>query len=156
LLYLYRASTDLRVVEVVPQANGLLKEQPAPHVLRDHAVTILDAHGSIFFASIDALEARLPQPETARNAVVILRLRNRSSVGSSFVRMLKHYARRLEKNGNTLMLSGAAPEVIEQLRRTEVTNIIPDQHIFPATEVIGEALQNAHAAAQRWIDQHRT
>jgi SulP family sulfate permease len=156
LLYLYRASTDLRVVEVVPQVGGLLKEQAAPSALTDNAMTILDAHGSIFFASIDALEARLPQPETARNAVVILRLRNRSSVGSSFVRMLKHYARRLEKSGNLLMLSGAAPEVIEQLRRTEVTDVIAERHIFPATEIIGEALQSARAAAQNWIDQHRT
>lgn len=153
LLYLYRVSTDLRVVEVVPQVNGLLREQAASKVLTTNAVTIVDVHGSIFFASIDALEARLPQPETARNAVVILRLRNRSSIGSSFVRMLKHYAQRLEKNGNMLILSGVTPQVLAQLRRTEVTSVIPEQHIFVATAVIGEALQSARAAAQQWLDE---
>jgi hypothetical protein len=41
---------------------------------------------------------------------------------------------------------------LEQLRRTEVTDIIPEQDIFPATDVIGEALSQARVAAQRWID----
>ncbi len=152
LLHLYHASTDLRVVEVVAQANGLLKEQPTPAGLTHGAVTLLDVHGSIFYASIDSLEAMLPHPGTAVGAVVILRLRNRSNIGSSFVRMLKHYARRLAQSGNKLMLSGATPLVLEQLRRTEVTDIIPEQDIFPATDVIGEALSQARVAAQRWID----
>ena len=152
LLHLYHASTDLRVVEVVAQAKGLLKEQPAPAGLTRGAITVLDVHGSIFYASIDSLEAMLPQPGTATGAVVILRLRNRSNIGSSFVRMLKHYAQRLAKSGNKLMLSGATPLVLEQLRRTEVTDIIPEQDIFPASDVIGEALSQARVAAQQWID----
>ncbi|MGI0486778.1 SulP family inorganic anion transporter [Pantanalinema rosaneae CENA516] len=152
LLYVYRSSLDVQVKQLLPTSAGQsFQEQPAPTHLPSHAITILHIYGSVFYASTDILQAALPSPATAERSVVIMGLRGRNELGSTFLNLLKRYASELGTRNSKLMLTGVAPAVIKQLTKTGVIDTILPADIFPATPVIGESLQHARAAAEAWL-----
>ena len=112
---------------------------------------MLHAWGHLFFSSAYTLEEHLPQVGDARRAVVILRLRGRTQIGSTFVRVLERYAQQLQANDGKLMLAGVGEHTLEQLRKTETTDTIPEGDIFVATDTLGGATLEALAAAEEWL-----
>ncbi len=57
---------------------------------------MLQPYGSLFFASAPVFEEELPNPtEQSRNSVVIVRLRGRTDLGSTFMEILQRYAEAL-------------------------------------------------------------
>jgi SulP family sulfate permease len=153
--FVYTSAQDVEVVELVPKEAAVLEQQPVPSTLTDNSVTVVGAWGTLFFASVRTLEELLPDPSTARRAVVILRLRGRSQIGSTFLLVLERYAAQLRAGGGKLMLSGASPRVMEQLAKTEFFDTIPEQDVYPATDTLGESTLAAIAAAEKWLEQQR-
>jgi sulfate permease, SulP family len=152
LLYLYQSSLDVQVKQILPTSTGeSFQEQPAPANLPANAITVLNIYGSVFYASADILRKALPSPYSADQSVVILALRGRNELGSTFINLLKRYAQELSARNSKLMLAGVAPTVIRQLTKTGVTQTIPPSDIFPATPVLGESLQQAQTAAEAWL-----
>lgn len=154
LLQIYRSSLDVHVKQILPRTTRTgqsFQEQDAPTNLPAKAITILHVYGSVFYASADILQKALPSPYTADRSVVILGLRGRNELGSTFISLLKRYATDLCDRNSKLMLAGVAPEVIQQLVKTGVTDTIPSTDIFPATDVFGESLQGAQADAEEWL-----
>lgn len=152
LLYIYQASLDVQVKQILPTSTGhSFQEHPAPAHLPPNAITILHIYGSVFYASADILQAALPSLSTAERSVIILSLRGRNELGSTFLNLLKRYASELCTHNSKLMLAGVAPVVIKQLTKTGVTDTILPADIFPATPVLGESLQQALAAAEEWL-----
>jgi SulP family sulfate permease len=152
LIYVVRTSSDIEVKQVVPQTDDTFREQPAPEQLSDNAVTVLQVWGNLFFSGAFTLGERLPEVGEARRAVVILRLRGRSQIGSTMVRVLERYAQQLQANGGKLILAGVGEHVLEQLRKTETTETISEEDIFMATETLGGATVEALAAAEKWLE----
>ncbi|HFD39054.1 MAG TPA: SulP family inorganic anion transporter [Anaerolineae bacterium] len=151
--FVYTSAQDVRLVELVKAREGVLVERPAPAKLADDSVTILFAWGTLFFASARAMEDLLPEAEGVERAVVILRMRGRSRIGSTFLQILERYAAKLRAGGGKLMLSGVHPYVWEQLERTETFDIIPQADVFPATDILGQSTLDALAAAREWLAQ---
>lgn len=152
LLQIYRSSLDVQVKQVLPTSTGTsFQEHPAPAHLLPNAITILNIYGSVFYASADTLGAALPSPYTADRSVVILCLRGRSELGSTFIDLLERYARELRSHSSKLMLAGVDPLVNKQLTKTSITDTIPPADIFPTTLILGESLQRAQAAAEEWL-----
>ena len=152
LLQIYRSSLDVQVKQILPTATGQsFQEHPAPAHLPPNAITILNIYGSVFYASADTLRAALPSPYTADQSVVILGLRGRSELGSTFINLLERYARELRSRNSKLMLAGVEPLVIKQFTKTSITDTIPLTDIFPVTPILGESLQRAQAAAEQWL-----
>ena len=125
-------------------------QQPAPAILPSNKVTALSAHGSLFFAGARNIEEDLPQADQARNAVVILSLRGYRDLGSTFIAVLERYAQALQVNGNTLMLTGVSPDVLDQLDETGCLAILGAENVFVAGKP-GEAARLAYARAQQLI-----
>ena len=96
-----------------------------------------------------ALAAHLPDPGEARSPVVVLRLRRRTSLGATFVKVMTDYADRLADAGGRLYLSGLEPEVKQQLRRTG--QLDGHLHAFEADPVVGESTLAAYRDAEAWI-----
>ncbi len=93
LLQIYRSSLDVQVKQILPTSTGAsFRECPAPADLPPNAITILHIYGSVFYASADILRAALPSPYTADRSVVILGLRGRNELGSTFINLLQRYA----------------------------------------------------------------
>jgi SulP family sulfate permease len=54
-----------QIVQPVPLLDGRLAERPAPGRLAE-GVTILDVYGSLLYAGVRTLQARLPHPTGGR------------------------------------------------------------------------------------------
>ena len=86
----------------------------------------------------------------ARGSVVILRLRDRDEVGSTFIRIIERYAQTLQAQGNLLMLSGLNQHVLAQLEDTDLLDLIGDENVFPAKARFGASIEQALERAETW------
>jgi sulfate permease, SulP family len=151
VLYVFHQANKVVVTQWVLQPGGFPLEQPAPRRLSGHRFTLLNVYGSLFFAAAKNLEEMLPEAGDAGRAVVGIILRGHSEIGSTFVTVLQRYARVLQDHDSKLMLVGVDPSVRDQLARTGVLKLIGEENVFLATPQIGEALNQAVAAAATWL-----
>jgi len=149
LLQLNQEAMDLVVVELIPRDDGRFEERQQPAVLTSFHVTVLDVYGSLLYAGARTLQSRLPAPGDARSPVVVLRLRRRTSLGSTFVKVVSDYADQLVDSGGRLYLSGLDPSLTEQLRRTG--HVDGPVRAFEATAVVGESTRAAYLDAEAWL-----
>jgi len=152
LIYLYRSSTDIRLMQLLPLEDGAILEREAPLSLQTGEITILRVYGSLHFSGAVMLEQLLPPAQETENAVVILQLRGLDNVGSTFIQVVERYAQRLQSHGGKLYLTGVHPHVLEQLQLTETTETITPDSIFLAEETLGTSTLEAYQAALAWLD----
>lgn len=151
LIYLYRSSTDIRLVELIPEEDGAILEREAPTNLRENDVTILRIYGSLHFSGAAMLEETLPPAQDSNRAVVILQLRGLDNVGSTFIRVVERYAQLLLANGGKLYLTGVHPHVFKQLELTETTDTILEEDIYLEEEMLGSSTRKAIHSARTWL-----
>ncbi len=149
---LNRDALDLHIVELLPLKDGRLAEAEPPAVLPSRSVTVLDVYGSLLYAGSRTLERKLPQPGPAESPVVVLRMRGRTSVGATFVKVVADYAARLKAADGRLYLSGVDANLGRQLRRTG--RIAGPVKIFEAEPIIGQSTYSAYLDAQAWLVSH--
>jgi SulP family sulfate permease len=149
LLQLNTEAMDLAVVELIPRDGGRFEERPPPAALTSHHVTVLDVYGSLLYAGARTLQAHLPDPGAARSPVVVLRLRRRTSLGATFVKVVGDYADHLAAADGRLYLSGLDPSLTERLRRTG--HIDGPVRAFEATPIVGESTEAAYLDAEAWL-----
>ena len=149
MLQLNQEAMDLRVVELVRDERGL-RERQGPPELADDSVTVLDVYGSVLYAGARTLQARLPDPSGVHRPAVVLRMRGRTAVGTTFVMVVDDYVQRLERVGGKLFLSGLAPSVVQTLdasRRLHGRAV----ELFEAQDYVGESTGAAVDSARRWL-----
>ena len=154
LLQLNTEAMDLTVVELVPRDGGQFEERPAPATLTSHHVTVLDVYGSLLYAGSRTLQAHLPDPAGTRAPAVVLRLRGRTSLGATFIKVAGDYADRLAEVGGRLYLSGLQPSLTERLHRTGT--IDGPMRAFEATPIVGESTHEAYLDAESWLVKRRS
>jgi SulP family sulfate permease len=153
LLNTIRQSNKVVITEWVLQPQGFPLEQPPPQRLPSHRLTVLHVYGSLFFAAARNMEEMLPAVGDATRAVVAINLRGKSEIGSTFVTVLQRYAQGLQARQGKLMLVGLDPLVRDQLAKTGVLGLIGNENVFLATPQLGQALNQAVAAASAWLGQ---
>jgi sulfate permease, SulP family len=149
LLQLNAEAMDLAVVELIPRDDGRFEERQPPAALASRHVTVLDVYGSLMYAGARTLEAHLPDPAGAQAPVVVLRLRRRTSLGATFLKVVADYASRLADADGRLYLTGLEPSLTERLRRTG--HLDGPVRTFEATPVVGESTQAAYLDAEAWL-----
>ena len=152
LLQTIRQSNKIVVTQWVLQAEGFPLEQPAPARVPSHRLTLLHVYGSLFFAAAKNMEEMLPKVGDATHAVVALSLRGQDEIGSTFVTVLQRYALALQARQSRLMMVGVDAVVREQLAKTGLLQLIGEENVFVATPQLGEALNQAVAAAHTWLE----
>lgn len=152
ILYVIRQSNQVRVMEWRIEEDGRRREVEPPLTVPAHSVLVLQPYGSLFFAAAPILEQALPEvTASSRNSVVILRLRGKSDLGSTFMEVIDRYAAKLAAVDAKLVIVSASERVIEQLLITGVTGRIGQENIYPADEWLGATLTRAHADAESWV-----
>jgi SulP family sulfate permease len=151
LLHVFRAAGRVRVERIVRRDDGAYVESEVPAVLSSGEIVVLQPVGSLFFAGAVELEEHLLKPGSARRSVVILRLRNRDEVGSTFIRIIERYGARLKTAGCKLVLAGADPHVMDQLERTGILEALGRENVYPARPRLGGSTERAVDDAQAWI-----
>ena len=136
--------------------EGKMKEVEAPAVLPPGEAVVLQPYGTLFFAIAPKFEEALPDvEENSSDSVVLIRLRGKSDLGTTFMEVLARYAQRLDKVGSKLVLVSADDQVVEQLRVTGVDAVVGEENIYPSDEWLGGTVKRAHADALEWIKARR-
>lgn len=152
LLFVFQQSNKVTVKawEIGPGQYPV--EGDPPTAVPPQQLTILMPYGSLFYAAAPVFNEQLPKvTEATRQAVVILVLRGKKDVGSTFLKVVARYAEQLHQQESRLMLTGVEPYVLEQMERTGILRTIGRENVFPASEGVGAALLQAVDAAERWI-----
>lgn len=139
------------VRSVVLQPRGMPIEVDVPATLPNRSVTILLVYGSLSFAAASVIEKMLPLPGDARRSAVILAMRFNTEIGSTFVTVLRRYVVALRKNDCELYLAGVQGDVMRQLEKTRVVELLGAEHVIPAEPELGMAVNKAIANAEAWI-----
>ena len=83
---------------------------------------MLQPYGSLSFAAASAFESQLPAVASASgNSVVIVRLRGRTDLGTTFMQVLCRYGAALSDACSKLVLVSASKQIQDQLRAAGVT-----------------------------------
>jgi SulP family sulfate permease len=147
-----QAAADMRVVAIVPGANGRWAEAPAPERLPSRAVTVVQVQGALTFAAADRVIDLLPDPAGSERAVIVIRLRQHVRLNSTLLVVLERYLQRVERAGGRLLLAGIGPEAASQLSAAEA--LLPGlraDDVFPAEADLGTSTEAAILAGQAWI-----
>ena len=150
LLQLNKEAMDLRVVRLVPLPDGRFVEHPAPTILPGRrAARARRLRQPALRRRPHARGAAARPARSRRTRCVVLRLRGRTSLGSTFFGVVSGYAAALAESGGRLYLSGVAPRHGRPVRRAcQVADHEDAVHVFAATEVLGESTLAAVADAR--------
>ena len=156
ILHVVRQSNQVTIKRWRLDPDGNLIETDPPAQLPAGEVVALQPYGSLFFAAAPVLESQLPAPAAASlNSVVILRLRGRTDLGTTFMDVLRRYAEALTAASSKLVIVSASERIQEQLRVTGVTDLISPQDIYAGDERVGATLKRAYADATSWIEHNQ-
>ena len=151
LLYVFQSAEKVRIERIAILGDGGFAEEDPPTELPSDEIVMMQPIGSLFFAGAAQFEENLPKVGDAHGSVVIIRLRDRDEVGSTFIRILKRYVRSLQQQGNLFMLEGLNERVLEQLQKTDTLSLIGAKNVFLADRRFGLSAVQAYSAAQAWI-----
>jgi SulP family sulfate permease len=119
-------------------------------------VVALQPYGSLLFAAAPVFEAALPTvTDASRNSVVILRLRGRSDLGTTFMDVLFRYAQSLVAVGRKLMVVSTNERIDEQLALTGIADVIGPENMLRGTERVGATVRSAYEDATAWVEAGR-
>jgi SulP family sulfate permease len=149
ILFVARQSNKVTVVRwVYTSSSAFPHEGPAPTELPPGEIVVLTADGSLFFASAPVVEAQFPAvTANTRGSVVVLRLRGKEDLGSTFIRVLTRYAETLRAADSHLVLAGVHDHALGQLTGTGALDILGRANVFPAEDNVGASLTHARARA---------
>ncbi len=150
VLQLNKEQMDFHLVRLL-YVDGHFVERRAPQTLPDAEPVILDVYGSLLYAGARTLGARLPDPHAASRPVVILRLRGRGSLGSTFFGVIADYADQLSAAGGRLYLSGVDEPMVHRFERSQPAEVRERITLFPAGPVLGASTVAALEDARSWL-----
>lgn len=150
ILYVARQSNRVRLVRWTFSAEGAVTEDDPPRDLPANEVVVLRPYGSLFFAAAGVVEEALPKVgDDSHNSVVIISLRGKEDLGSTFINVVTRYAQRLRDADCALMLAGVSEGVARQLDRTGAAAVLGRDNIFPVTAAVTESTRRAMDTARR-------
>ncbi len=151
-LYVVGQSNKVTVRRRLFMEDGHTVETDPPDELPAREVVILQPYGSLFFAAAPLFASTLPRPTPeSRNSVVILRLRERSDIGSTFIDVLRRYAQDLAGVGSKLVVVSLNERLAEQFRVSGLAGLIGAENMYDSTDRIGVALEQAYRDALVWV-----
>ncbi len=152
LLYVVRKSNALTLRRRVRDADGQVREVDVPAELHAGEIVTIQPYGSLFFAAAAAFEEALPAVTAdSRGSVVIVRLRGRTELGSTFTDVLARYAATLAAADSKLMLVSTSERIDEQLAATGLLASLGRENVYRGDERVGAALAQAEADAAAWV-----
>jgi len=85
-------------------------------------------------------------------AVVVLRLRGKEDLGSTFIKTISRHHDSLAAVGSHLVLTGLSARLLAQLRKTGAIDLLGADNVFAARPNVGESLQAGLRRAQHLMN----
>ena len=95
---------------------------------------LIDIYGSVFYADTEAIDAKLPDVDGTKRAVLVVRLRGRGELGSSAIGLLRRWAEQLQEGDGALLLAGVGQKMGDQLERTGIAALLGPAEHLPGTQ----------------------
>jgi len=157
ILYIINQSNQVTLKRWIPDGEGNLREADPPKAVGEDEIIVLQPYGSLFFAAAPVFEELLPDAVSdTNNSVIILRLRGRTDLGSTFMDVLRRYAEDLNASNSKLVIISADERIHEQLAVTRVTAAVGTENIYTSDEWVGATLKRAHGDAVSWVESKGT
>jgi SulP family sulfate permease len=154
VLYVIRQSNGVTVRRWIYDDEGHVIETEPPSELPPGEVVVLQPYGSLFFAAAPVFEAALPAVgERSSGSVVILRLRGRSDLGTTFMDVLRRYALALQEVGSKLVIVSDSDRILEQLEVTDITSTVGDANVYAGDERVGATVRRAYEDGVLWVSE---
>jgi sulfate permease, SulP family len=155
ILFVIKQSNRISVRRWIVRDDGRIHELKAPTEVGPNEVIVLQPYGSLFFASAPVFEEELPTvTDTSTNSVVIVRLRGKTDLGSTFMEVLSRYANSLLEVDSKLVLVYADERVHDQLVATGMTDLLGPENIYTSDEWVGSTVVRAHEDATTWLNEN--
>ncbi len=155
ILFVIKQSNRIAVRRWIVRDDGRIREVKTPTEVGPNEVIVLQPYGSLFFASAPVFEEELPNvTDTSTNSVVIVRLRGKTDLGSTFMEVLSRYAYSLLEVDSKLVLVYADERVHDQLAATGVAGVLGPENMYTSDEWVGSTVVRAHEDATVWINEH--
>jgi sulfate permease, SulP family len=151
LAYAVVSSTAFTIVQMVKRPDGVWEDQPIPAIMPSNKATVIEIRGTIFFASVYRFEELLPTLEGTRNAVVILRVRDRTVESLTGVKWVTSWATKLQITGNKLMLADVEEKSFAKMADVGVFDEFDRENVFVTQTITHGSIETALAAAEAWI-----
>lgn len=152
ILFVIKQSNRISIKQWIIGDEGRLREVDPPDEVGENEAIVLQPYGSLFFASAPVFEDELPDvTEATSNSVVILRLRGKSDLGSTFMEVLYRYATSLMEVNSKLVLAYQSDRVHDQLQATGVADLLGEENIYESDEWLGATVTRAYRDAEDWI-----
>lgn len=157
ILYVIRQSNQVTIKEWRIDDDDNVIEHDPPETLAAHDVVVLQPYGSLFFAAAPVFESALPEVTAdATGSVVILRLRGRSDMGTTFLDVLARYGESLNAVGSKLVIVSGDDQLNSQLVVTGVTDIVGSSNVYTSDERVGATVRLAYAEAKAWVQSNES
>ena len=152
ILYIIKQSNQITLKRWIPDEEGNLREAEPSGTIGVDEIIVLQPYGSLFFAAAPVFEDLLPSvQDTTERSVVILRLRGRTDLGSTFMEVLRRYGEDLAQANSKLVLISGDDRILEQLAVSRVTDVVEPGDVYSSDEWLGKTVKIAHRDAQAWV-----
>ncbi len=156
ILYVVRQSNKITIQRWQLDPAGHVIEMTPPATLEADEVVVLQPYGSLFFAAAPVFETLLPAvTDASRNSVVIVRLRGRTDLGTTFMDVLYRYALSLAAMDSKLVVVSTNERIDEQLGVSGVTAVIGTGNVYAGDHRVGAAIRRAYDDALAWVAANR-
>ena len=125
------------VIETDPPAYASCERGGHPPTVREHVLR----------GRADVRGVPTERRAAIAEFVVILRLRERTDIGSTFIDVLRRYAEGLNAVGSKLVIVSVNERLGDQLRVTGLVDVIGVDNVYRSTERVGGALDDAYRDA---------
>lgn len=150
VLFLRRARM-VRVVELVPDQDGVLQEQPLDAEAEPGTcprIRVLHVEGPLFFGAAGELHDSLTGAVASDSVrALVIRLKRAQGLDATTTSVLVDIATRLRETGRRLILVGMTPDDMEVLERAGAIEAIGADCVFPTRSRWFSALRAAIAKA---------
>ncbi|MFW0787760.1 SulP family inorganic anion transporter [Gordonia sp. CPCC 206044] len=152
VLYCVQAARSARLTALVPDDDGWHVTAP-PKTLPTNDITVLNYSGVALFAEVPRIAETWPaMPSEPGHHVIILSVRGLPDVPSATLqKLLRDRAKDLQQTGGRLILAGVRPPMMTTIRRVGLADALGPHNVFPASDRVFGALDDAYAEAQRWM-----
>ena len=151
MLNVFRQSNKVHVVEWRVTDDGGIEEFEPPSHLKPGSVTALYIYGELASGGAPVAEKAFPDLDNAPDCVLVIGLRGREDVSSTFIQIVERTSKKLAAQNSRLMLSGVSDHVYLQLVRTGAIDVIGRDSVFKMQPRIHASVREAVAAGEAWL-----
>jgi SulP family sulfate permease len=143
---------EIRILVPSIKHEGSFKEREVDWVDTHEAeILILQFDGNLYFGLADDLKKSLEKVQDFAK-VYILRMRNVTNIDATALEIIKKFVEREKENGANIIFAGLWSNILETLKKAEITDMLPDENFMLASEYKLNSSTLALETARKMVD----